>query len=197
MGCLTRVVLILALGCVLLIAIEGVFHPWSFYMGGHFHLLPLWQGIGRMHTPAGDYVLYFWMQPTSGGRTYNLPAFRGWGYLCTPRGERFALRTRGGLTEKTGIDTNGKTMVLEFYRRPWYWNFTGQWDQRPKVNFRGTWQNPNLVADDGGTLAKAFNPDGTLSSNRPSYYQANAPNKTPIVFSEVTGWNAYWGDCRQ
>ena len=66
-GCLTRFVLILAAGVaagvVFVVAIDYVFAPWSFYFGGQFHLVPGWQGIGTMHTDAGDYVLYVWFTP--------------------------------------------------------------------------------------------------------------------------------------
>ncbi len=79
MGCFTRVLLILIVGSVLLVLLQGVLYPWSFYLGGHFHWYPGWQGISRVHTAAGDYTIYFWIEPSRGGRTFNLPTFRGSG----------------------------------------------------------------------------------------------------------------------
>ena len=196
MGCFAQVLLVLVLGSVFLVAMGGLFYPWSFFMGGHFHVLPIWQGVGRVHSQAGDYTIYFWIEPSGGGRTYNLPSFKGNGYLCTARGERIQLRVTGGLNEKTGIDTNGKAMSLSFEHRPWYWSFTSRDDRRPRLTFRGHWQNPDLVMDDGGTMALAFLPDGTLNSAKYNYYQANAANKVQIVFRETTGWTGYHEDCR-
>ena len=194
-GCFTRVFLILLLASVLALILPGIFYPWSYYLGGHFHLVPGWSGIARLPGPGGDYVVYIWIQPSSGGRTFNLPSFRGTGSLCTPRGERFRLRVTAGMNEKTGIDTNGKAFNVSVYQRPWYRGFVGQYDNRPALHFKGKWQNPELVMDDGGTLAAAFNPDGSLSNQRYNYYHADAKNKIPVIFHQVTGWQAWWGGC--
>jgi hypothetical protein len=74
-------VLRLIVGIGLLAAIDAVFAPWSFFIGGRFHAL-LWQGIGTMHSASVDYVLYVWMSPQPGGRMFNFPYFTGSGYLC-------------------------------------------------------------------------------------------------------------------
>lgn len=198
MGCFTRVLLVLGLLVVLAVfaqLLQGVLYPWSFYLGGHFHWLPGWQGTGRIHTASGDYTIYFWIEPARGGRTYNLPTFRGSGMICTPRGERYKLRAYAGLTEKTGLDTNGKTMTLELRHRPWNYSFLGSYDQRPRLHFRGTWQNPDLVMDDGGTLAEAFDPNGQLSNNKNNYYHADSPNKVQVTFHEEHGLFVWWNGC--
>ena len=200
MGCLTRLLGILLIGIVagsvLLVAMDRVFFPWAFYFGGHPHWLPLWAGKAQVHRSDGDYVIYFFIQPTTAGsRMYNLPTFRGTGFICTPRGQQYKLRAYAGMSEKTGTDTNGKTMSLQLYRRPWYWNFTGNWDHRPELQLRGTWQNPNLVMDDGGSFAAAFLPDGSLGKTPHSYYHSNSQDKQTIVFHEVTGWQQWWPDC--
>ena len=31
---------------------QAALHPWGFYLGGHRHLLPIWQGTGTLHAPA-------------------------------------------------------------------------------------------------------------------------------------------------
>jgi hypothetical protein len=80
-------VLRLIVGIGLLAAIDAVFAPWSFFIGGRFHAL-LWQGIGTMHSASVDYVLYVWMSPQPGGRMFNFPYFTGSGYLCVGAGLR-------------------------------------------------------------------------------------------------------------
>lgn len=203
MGCLTRI-LISAVGvllvCLLASAVmEFIFHPWALYAGGHFHLLPYWQGISRVHRADGDYTLYFVIEPSTSGRYERHQVFTGNGYLCTPRGERFPLGIYGHFTESVGTDTNGKHVTIEFKRRPWYFKLVSpQYDRRPRVTFGGVWQNPNLVGDDGGSFAAAFLPDGTMNKSQAQYdyYHANGPNKLPMVINEVSGLDAYRADCR-
>ena len=57
-GLLRSAGVLLVLAPVLVLAIAAVFTPWAFYLGGNFHILPQWQGWGRTHSPAGDYVVY-------------------------------------------------------------------------------------------------------------------------------------------
>jgi hypothetical protein len=198
-GCLTRfllpLVLISAAGMVFIVATDYVFAPWSFYLGGQFHMVPGWQGIGTMHTDSGDYVLYVLMTPQPNGRGARLylPYFRGSAYLCTPRGERFPLRLSAGLGEHPGKDTNGMTMSISMYWRPWNYTFTGE--GRPRLSLRGRWQNPDLVMDDGGTLARAFLPDGTVYRG-PARNQPRLGKPVPIVLHTVP-WSRWWGDCRR
>ncbi len=193
-GCLGRLALIFVLGTIAVALLAAVFTPWGFFLGGRFHVLPVWQGIGRVHTSSGDYVLYFWISPSRSGRTFNLPAFAGWGSLCTPRGEQFKLRVTGGMHERTGVDSNGKAVHLTFHRRPWYYGLTGVWDSRPRLDLRGRWENPDLVMEDGGTLSQAFLPDGTLYQGPPRNQPA-AREKLRIVLHE-TGWLGFVAGCR-
>jgi len=191
-GCLTRLVLGLVVGTILLAAIAAVFAPWSFFLGGRFHPLPVWQGIGTLHAKSGDYVLYVWMAPAPGGRTFNFPHVRGWGYLCAPRGERYALRLSANMNAHPGVDTNGYAMDIGMARRPWNYQWT--LEGRPRVSLRGRWQNADLVMDDGGSVSRAFRPDGTVylgpARDRP------APRETlPIVLHEAA-WSGCFSDCR-
>ena len=200
LGCLTQIILILivgvAVGSVFVVATERVFHPWAFYLGGHSHLLPIWEGVGRMHTEAGDYILTVSMWPSRGGRTFNLPTVTGTGYLCAPNGQRYYLRVRGGMAEKTGIDSNGKPMSLRYFYRPPLAGFTGRYELPPRIELRGHWQNPDLAMDDGGSLAAAFLPDGSLSKSPRTYYHADAKDKVPIVFHEVSPWQQWDAHCQ-
>ena len=185
----------LLLAGIVVVAIDWVFAPWSFYLGGTFRPVPLWQGRANIHAPSGDYVLYLWMSPTpSGSRIYNHPYFRGSAALCTPRGERYVLQLRASMFERPGTDTNGKEMRVEVYRRPWNYSFTGTWDHRPELVLRGRWRNPDLVTSDGGTLAASFKPDGSLDDSA-RRRQASEHDQVPVVIHEVP-WSTWFGDCR-
>jgi hypothetical protein len=186
LGCVGRLIGILALGIAvgsgLVIAINWIFTPWAFYLGGQFHVFPLWAGRARAHTASGDYTLYLWMSPTKSGRLSNYPTFRGWAYLCTPHGERFSLRLNAYMFEHPGTDTNGMDMRVDMYRRRWFWSWSG--DQRPRLTLRGKWQNPDLVTTDGGSLSVAFLPDGRLYDG-PAGRQPRARETVPVVIHEV------------
>ena len=169
-GCLPRLLLLLALGCVLFLGIDALFAPWGFYMGGTFHIIPYWQGWGTIHTKSGKYVVFVRFEPTpSGSRILPHPSVTGNAYLCSPRGEIFRMHLGGGM--RRGISTNldGENIGLYMY----YWpallgNFSGT--HRPSIELRGQWKNPNIVMDDHGSIFRAFNPDGTVDqghSNKP------------------------------
>jgi len=200
MGCLTRVIGGLLLTAVVMfvvsLALQYVFSSWGFYLGGHFHLIPGWRGVSRIERPEGEYVLYVYMEPTKAGRYSKGRALKGNGYLCTPRGDRFPLAVYARMNRDAGFDSAGKEMKIEFRRRPWYFKITGDYDRRPRVQFGGNWQDPDLVGDDGGSFAQAFLPDGSLSKSPYDYYHENAPNKLPIVLHEVSSWQNIFDDCR-
>lgn len=161
----------LVLGSLALLAIDAVFAPWGFFMGGRFHPIPMWRGWGKIHSASGrDYVLIVWFEPVTGYR--GVAHVLGWGTLCTPRGESYSLRVSGYMEKHMGTSTDGKRMDMQVYRRPWYRGWVGVWDHRPRLEFRGVWRNPDLVLDDRGSLDRAFNADGTLRSGP-------APVRTP------------------
>ena len=94
----------------------------------------------------------------------------GTAYLCTPRGEQFSMHLGGEMRPHLNLSTDGEAIHLYMN----YWPlWTGQFvaDHRPSLDFRGHWQNPNLVLDDHGSLANAFEADGTVykghDRNRP------------------------------
>jgi hypothetical protein len=163
-GCLVQVLGALALGVVVLYAIFAVFAPWAFYMGGRFHLYPGWTGWGRMHSNiAGDYALYVSLSPATrgrGGRGGGLPRVKGNAVLCTPRGEKYKLRVGGDFQKNSGTDLQGRTAY--FYANN-YSIFSGSTD--PSLEFRGKWNNPDLVLDDQGSINRAFDPGGALVTN--------------------------------
>jgi hypothetical protein len=158
-GCLVQVFGALALGVVLMCAIYAVFAPWAFFMGGHFHIYPGWTGWGRMHSNiAGDYVLFVNLSPARGSRgSRPVPHISGQGFVCTPRGERYSLRVGGDFEKSSGTDLQGKTAYLYVHK---YSVFRGS--TAPSLEFRGKWNNPDLVLDDHGSINRAFDPDGVL-----------------------------------
>jgi hypothetical protein len=162
-GCLVQVLAALALGVVLVLGINAVFMPWAFYMGGHFHIIPQWTGWGRMHSNlAGDYILYVQLSPAHGSsHTSNAPHISGQGYLCTPRGDRYRLRLGGDFGKPSGTDLQGKSAYLYMNNYTAFSSSTA-----PSLEFRGKWNNPDLVLDDHGSITRAFDPGGKLVTNQ-------------------------------
>lgn len=181
-GCLVQVLGALTLGVVVLYAIYAVFAPWAFYMGGRFHLYPGWTGWGRMHSNiAGDYVLFLSLSPATGGRgTYRaVPHIRGQGFLCTPRGERYSLRAGGDFGKNSGIDLQGRTAYIYAHQ---YSVFSGSTD--PSLEFRGKWNNPDLLLDDQGSINRAFDPGGKLVTNH--HMRPYIQEVVPLILHEGT-----------
>ena len=161
-GCLTRLLLVFLLCGAVVIAVTALATPWAFYMGGRFHLIPQWQGWGRMHSNSagGDYAIYVWFWPDS-GRLRGLTYVQGRATLCTPRGERFNLKLGGNFERPAGLDLNGKTASFYMYNRTVKHILSGA-NPRPEIELRGRWNNPDLALDDHGSLARNFEPDATL-----------------------------------
>jgi hypothetical protein len=159
LGCLGRVLLYFALAAVALLAADAVFAPWGFYMGGNFHIFPVWQGWGRLHSKvSGDYVLFVRIEPSPrGSRIIPGSSLTGVGYLCTPRGERFRLNLGGGMRAHLNRSTDGEAIHLYMSNRSALSN-----EKRPRLDLRGHWQNPMLEMSDGGSISREFLPDGRV-----------------------------------
>lgn len=162
LGCLWQVGIVLTLGAVLIIAITGFFYPWGFYLGGKFHIIPMWSGWGRAHAKSGDYLVWVQFEPTSSGsKMYLSSSLTGYAYVCTPRGERMHMHLGGSMRKHLNLSTDGEPISL--YMDYWplgYGSFIA--DRRPYLEFRGNWRNPNMVMDDHGSIARAFQPDGMV-----------------------------------
>src|ERR1051326_2556069 len=161
-GCLVQVLAALALGVVLVLGINAVFMPWSFYMGGHFHIIPNWTGWGQMHSKiAGDYAVYVNISSTTLAHSMHaVPHIKGQGFICTPRGQTYRLRLGGDFEKTSGNNLQGKTVSL------WGNNYSPiSGSTAPSLEFRGRWNNPDLVLDDHGSLNRAFDPGGSLVTN--------------------------------
>jgi hypothetical protein len=146
---------------LILVLLRIAMYPWAFFLGGHFHPLGFWRGWGRMHSKtAGDYLLYVEISPT----TYRYGSSHAWdltgsGHLCTPKGERFALRLNGDMPRKFYIKSLGQPLQLGMD------NWRGTMivpETRPAFSLWGTWAEGEVRADDRKTLSQAFLPDGTL-----------------------------------
>jgi hypothetical protein len=156
-------------------------YRWSFYLGGNFHILPMWQGVGKAHARSGEYVLYVLIYPeTRNLKTYLHTNLTGTANVCTSRGEDIFLVLGGGMRRNLSVSTDGEEIGLYVHRRSW----SGGSPQAapPRLEFQGHWRNPNLVMDDQGTIAKAFLPDGTVAPDR-NHNHSNAPEVVPITFS--------------
>lgn len=182
-GCLWQVGLVLLLGAVLITALTGLFYPWAFYLGGKFHIVPLWQGWGKAHAKSGDYLVWVQFEPTPrGSKMYLESNLTGLAYVCTPRGERLPMHLGGGMRKHLNLSTDGEYIRLYMDYRPLlYGQFIA--DRRPYLEFRGNWRNPNIVMDDHGSIGRAFQPDGTVyrghDTNRPYM-----PEVVPITFAQ-------------
>jgi hypothetical protein len=170
-GALSRLILIFIFAGAFLLLVTAVFAPWGFYLGGHFHPLPYWQGWGRTNVASagGEYVLFARVEPTArGSKMYLTTNLSGIAYLCTPNGERYRLSLSGSMPRHLPLDTLGQPIHLHLSNAPgWKTHFLT--DRRPYLDFYGKWGDRQLVLDDHQTLSKTFLPDGTL-------YKANGPD---------------------
>ena len=176
-GCVVQVLGALVLGVVVLAGVMAIVAPWGFFMGGHFHIIPQWTAWGQMHSRiAGDYALLVSFSPRT-GKGLGPTHVSGNAWLCTPRGEKFNLRLAGDFQNPHGTDLQGKTAHLYANN---YSTFSGS--TAPSLDFRGRWDNPDLVLDDGGSLNRAFDPGGVLVTNRHARpYQQEV---TPLTLHE-------------
>jgi len=150
LGCLARLVLSL----VGLLLLTFLFSPWALHIGNRWTPLLNWHGSGKLHSSTGsDYPLFLDLSfsvPTSGNlhRTSNL---RGTALLCTPKGQLFHYNLTG--TVYAWLNTDGQKVIL-YLRSPS--------DAKPKLDFslHGSWDGPQLLLDDHGSMVASFNPDG-------------------------------------
>ena len=186
LGCLGRIGLSLLFGVALMFAIYALLAPWTFYYGGHFHIIPGWNGWGRLHSTAagGDYYMLLRIAPTTPG--YRKSPIRGTAFLCTPRGERFRLSFGGSFLQKHGVDLRGVPIHLYMYNRPIFSSYFSA-DRNPRLDLYGAFGDSELVMEDHGSLANAFRPDGTpygpADRNR-----ARSKENVHVIFREGSPW---------
>ncbi len=160
LGDISKLVALLVILGIGYFAVIAVFAPWTYFLGGSFHLMPYWQGWGTLQAPSGNFTLYvFLSQPETTRLGY--PYLSGTAQLCTPRDELFRSLhvTVSFSTKNFGLDSNNQPITLHIYN----YGLAGQFnaDYRPEFDLYGAWQNSNLVLEDHGSLASAFQSDGT------------------------------------
>jgi hypothetical protein len=187
LGCVPSLALLLVLGVGGVVIVESIIGPWIYTVGGRHRWLPLWEGVGDVAGPGGSYRLYVWFSPSSAGqRILPETSVRGSATLCTPRGERFNLRLRGGAHGRQWLHVDGP-FSLEVWRRKALGRITGPTTVAPpRLHFDGRWDGPNLVMDDTGSFSHAFKPDGTLNENAGTWHPKMGA--VPITFTET-----HWG----
>lgn len=160
-----RLLAFIIVGFMISSVITAVFAPWAFFLGGRFHWLPTWQGVGMLQAPGrGRFGLRVRLYPSPRGTRFGGTYVRGVAELCTPAGETFALNLQGGADESVGADMNGHMLSLSLANRPAWWWIEGRYESwRPRLAFHGRWANPELVLGDQGTLAREFAVDGRLN----------------------------------
>jgi hypothetical protein len=170
-GSLIRLVLLfvlLGIGYLLFIALVA---PWGFYLGGKFHPIPYWQGSARLHSKlSGDYAVYLNIWPSTTGRLSTFVT--GTGSICTPRGERFQLKLIGTMRKHLSVSTNGEHIYIKIFN----WHIVSP-EARPRIEFEGQWQNPNLVMNDDGSISRSFQPDGSVYLG----HDPNHPYKQEVI----------------
>jgi hypothetical protein len=173
-GCLTRLVLVLLIVGAVMAGATYFFTPWAFYMGGQFHSLPWWSGVGRLHSNSGggDYAIYIWIWPDH-GKFRQLAYVQGRAMVCTPRGETFNLTLGGDFIKPDGAwrvrDLDGTKASLYMFNRTAKHIFGGA-APRPELELKGHWQNPDLVLDDDSSIQRNFDHNAQLypeHANRP------------------------------
>lgn len=194
-GLLFKLAMIFGLGLAFLYAFTWVYAPWAYYLGGHYHAIPYWQGWGRVHvgTAGGDYVLFVRMEPTTrGSRMYPSSNLKGIAYLCAPSGERYRLKLGGSMAFHLPTNTIGQR--IHIYANYWP-TWTGQFitDHRPSISVYGTWADRAVVGDDQGSIARQFSADASL-------YRGHDPNRpwdrelAPVTLREGS-YSEFEGAC--
>jgi hypothetical protein len=186
-GCLPSIVFLLIGGAIFYIVVNAAFAPWIYRVGGRLRLWPVWEGVAVMQAASGRYTFYVWFSPApSGSRIAASTSVEGQGYLCTPRGERYSLRVRGGAPGRIWSDMDGQPFRLRAYARAAFSGFSAQTSQPPRLTFSGRWSGDELVMTDDGSIDRAFDKDGSLIAH-PTARRVTGGG-LPATFTETTWW---------
>jgi hypothetical protein len=180
LGCLSQLMLLGLLAGLGFVAVMALTNPWIFTVGGHFRVLPFWQGVGDIQGPGGTYRIFVSLEPSNASsHVLASTSVSGTGWVCAPFGHNYQIRVGGGTHEVVWRDMNDKLFALYTWRR-------GAWSAEhlpPKLSLVGRWAGPGLVMGDNGTTASAFLQDGSLNP-RPG---PPGP-KRAITFVETQWW---------
>ncbi|HVO46102.1 MAG TPA: hypothetical protein VMT29_07165 [Steroidobacteraceae bacterium] len=183
-GCLGGVLRALLFGVALFYVLCALLAPWNFYFGGHLHLIPGWQGGGwlRTTTSGGDYYLWIRLNPTTPGQRKS--PLQGVAYLCTPHQERFRLKLYGSILQSHGTDLTGVPLHLYMHPRAGFFQISAHND--PVIDLYGSFGDARFVAEDRSSLARAFNPDGTLYKH--DQKERHRSENVTVTFLEGSPW---------
>jgi hypothetical protein len=172
LGCVAQFWLTICALCVLFLAFEAVFMPWGFYLGGHFHIIPEWSGMGTAHAANGrDYIIFVSISPNARHPGRYDTALQGTGLLCTPKGEKIRLTLSASMDKHLGVNTQDKTIRISMHQAG-TWSAVVNSDRRPSFSLEGTWGNDEISVADRNSLGRAFEPDGSV-------YMGHSPTRGP------------------
>jgi len=165
-GCLGSVTFAVFLALALLLLLN----PWALHMGGRWTPALIWHGSGKLHSSTGaTYGLFMELYPhfqqSRGGGHGSRKNLEGTAKICTPQGEVYAMTVDGYLDAWLDADKRPITFYLRSMK-----------DAQPRLraDLYGSWQGPELVLDDKGSMAMSFAVDG----NAKGYLKGtNAPSE--------------------
>jgi hypothetical protein len=173
--------------------LDLAFAPWIYRIGGRVRWVPIWAGSGVVRAPWGPYTVSLSFSPRPGGSHTPGAGIEGSGWVCTPQGQRYSLRVTGGAAGRIWSNMEGHTLRISAYYKPFGWQVRRE-DYRPSLSFVGHWVGPNLEMNDDGSIAAAFNPDGTLKTYRESLHTNRKGLVLPIVLNDAD-WRALFASC--
>jgi hypothetical protein len=169
LGCLGSLAALAIIAPLVYLVPVAIFAPWAFSVGGHFHVLPMWQAWGRIHSPAdGDYLIYINLYPVPGNRPgvgHGGVSVAGYAQICSPRGVISKLKLGGGMDRGVWSSADGRPIHLYLHRLDIF-NYSVNTDRRPRFDLYGAWHYPLLEMDDRGTVSQAFTADGAVNLGR-------------------------------
>jgi hypothetical protein len=192
-GCLTNLLGLVILAVGIFGGLQVLLAPWNFWLGGHFHWWPGWQSYGEMHTrlSGGDFRMWLTLDPTIPG--YRKSPLHGTAFLCTPSGERIQLNVSGDMPRSHGRDLTGVPLHLYMDHYSGAARFSG--DTRPYIAFWGTFGDRVLTVDDSGSIARAFNADGTVLAR--GQRAVERQENVRLILRERTSWSLVRPSCPQ
>jgi len=151
---------------------EAIFMPWGFYLGGKFHWLPEWTGMGTAHAASGyDYLFFMRVFPEARHPARRSSDLEGSAYVCTPKGEKIRLSLSAYMDKHLDRNTQGEAIEIRMHSSSSYSRmFSG--DVRPYLEFKGVWGPDQIAVDDKGSLGRAFDADGSV-------YRGHSPTRRP------------------
>jgi hypothetical protein len=153
-GCLTKLILLLLVGCACAWALIVLLNPWALHIGGRSTPLLYWHGTGTVRSKDGKaYPLYvsFWPgRPQGfhgGGRREGkiiASHLSGDGWLCIAPGRTERMQLSGTMY---GGYTSDRDSLLDFRLLEWRKAFSINPQHRGFFDVAGTWHGQELVMD--------------------------------------------------